>query len=164
MPEGEVGEIVIKSPANMAGYWKNEEATREVLNDEGWFKSGDLGYFKGPFLHIVDRVKDLVIRGGENISCIEVEAAIYEHESVSEVCVFGIPEERLGEKLCAAIHLKDSKRLDEDELNSFLADRLAKFKIPAFVVFEDNPLPRVGSGKFSKTKLREMFVNYEKEL
>ena len=164
LPEGEVGEIVIKSPANMAGYWKNEEATSEVLNDEGWFKSGDLGYFNGPFLHIVDRVKDLVIRGGENISCIEVEAAIYEHESVSEVCVFGIPEERLGEKLCAAIHLKDSKTLNEDELNSFLAERLAKFKIPAFVVFEDNPLPRVGSGKFSKTQLREMFVNYEKEL
>ena len=164
LPEGEVGEIVIKSPANMAGYWKNEEATNEVMNDEGWFKSGDLGYFNGPFLHIVDRVKDLVIRGGENISCIEVEAAIYEHESVSEVCVFGIPEERLGEKLCAAIHLKDSKTLDENELNSFLAERLAKFKIPAFVVFEDNPLPRVGSGKFSKTQLREMFVNYEKEL
>ena len=115
-------------------------------------------------MHIVDRVKDLVIRGGENISCIEVEAAIYEHESVSEVCVFGIPEERLGEKLCAAIHLKDSKNLNEDELNSFLAERLAKFKIPAFVVFEENPLPRVGSGKFSKTQLREMFVNYEKEL
>ena len=77
---------------------------------------------------------------------------------------FGIPEERLGEKLCAAIHLKDSKALNEDELNSFLAERLAKFKIPAFVVFEDNPLPRVGSGKFSKTQLREMFVNYEKDL
>ena len=97
--EGDHGEVVIKSPANMIGYWDNPDATDEVFNDEGWFKTGDLGYMKDDFLFIVDRVKDLVIRGGENISCIEVESAIAEHQAVREVAVFGIPDERL-EKFC----------------------------------------------------------------
>ena len=79
MPEGEVGEVAIKSLGNMIGYWKNPEATKECMNDEGWFRSGDLGKFEGPFLYILDRVKDIVIRGGENIACPEVEAAMYEH-------------------------------------------------------------------------------------
>jgi acyl-CoA synthetase (AMP-forming)/AMP-acid ligase II len=125
-----VGEIVIKSPANMVGYWGNQEATNEVFNDDGWFKSGDLGYIDDGFVYIVDRVKDMVIRGGENISCIEVETAIYAHPSVQEAAVFGIPEERLGETLCVAICLKPSMELSEQELRDFLQDKLAAFKIP----------------------------------
>ena len=164
VPEGEVGEIVIKSPANMVGYWKNDAATKEVIDEDGWFRSGDLGYFDGPFLHIVDRVKDLVIRGGENISCIEVESAIYEHNAVSEVCVFGIPEERLGEKLCAAIVLKDNTEVSQQDLELFLSERLAAFKIPSLIKFQNDPLPRVASGKFSKTQLRDDFKEYENSL
>ena len=154
-----VGEIVIKSPANMVGYWMNQEATNEVFNDDGWFKSGDLGYIDDGFVYIVDRVKDMVIRGGENISCIEVETAIYAHPSVQEAAVFGIPEERLGETLCVAICLKSSMELSEQELKDFLQDKLAAFKIPSLMQIAFEELPRVASGKFSKTQLRDIFVS-----
>ena len=146
----------------MVGYWKNEEATNEVFNDDGWFKSGDLGYIDDGFVYIVDRVKDMVIRGGENISCIEVETAIYDHPSVQEAAVFGIPEERLGESLCVAICLKPSTNLSQVELESFLQDKLASFKIPTIIQIGHEELPRVASGKFSKTQLREVFVSIEK--
>ena len=157
LKEGDVGEILIKCPGNMVGYWKNPEATAEVLDDDGWFKSGDLGYFDGPFLHIVDRVKDLVIRGGENISCIEVEAAIYEHADVLEVCVIGIPDERLGEQVGAAIHLKPEIQLQPEDIQIFLDGKLAKFKIPVDIRFYQDPLPKIASGKFDKPQLREIF-------
>ena len=159
--EKAVGEIVIKSPANMVGYWMNQEATDEVFNDDGWFKSGDLGYIDDGFVYIVDRVKDMVIRGGENISCIEVETAIYAHPSVQEAAVFGIPEERLGETLCVAICLKPSMELSEKELRDFLHDKLASFKIPSLMQIAYEELPRVASGKFSKTQLRDIFVSIE---
>jgi acyl-CoA synthetase (AMP-forming)/AMP-acid ligase II len=156
-----VGEIVIKSPANMVSYWGNQEATNEVFNDDGWFKSGDLGYIDDGFVYIVDRVKDMVIRGGENISCIEVETAIYAHPSVQEAAVFGIPEERLGETLCVAICLKPSMELSAQELKDFLHDKLAAFKIPSLMQIAYKELPRVASGKFSKTQLRDIFVSIE---
>ena len=156
-----VGEIVIKSPANMVGYWGNQEATNEVFNDDGWFKSGDLGYIDDGFVYIVDRVKDMVIRGGENISCIEVETAIYSHPSVQEAAVFGIPEERLGETLCVAICLKPSMELSAQELKDFLHNKLAAFKIPSLMQIAYQELPRVASGKFSKTQLRDIFVSIE---
>ena len=156
-----VGEIVIKSPANMVGYWMNQKATDEVFNDDGWFKSGDLGYIDDGFVYIVDRVKDMVIRGGENISCIEVETAIYTHPSVQEAAVFGIAEERLGETLCVAICLKPTMELSEQELRDFLQGKLAAFKIPSFMQIAHEELPRVASGKFSKTQLRDIFVSIE---
>jgi acyl-CoA synthetase (AMP-forming)/AMP-acid ligase II len=145
----------------MVGYWMNQEATDEVFNDDGWFKSGDLGYIDDGFVYIVDRVKDMVIRGGENISCIEVETAIYAHPSVQEAAVFGIPEERLGETLCVAICLKPSMELSEQELRDFLQGKLAAFKIPSFMQISHEELPRVASGKFSKTQLRDIFVSIE---
>jgi acyl-CoA synthetase (AMP-forming)/AMP-acid ligase II len=145
----------------MVGYWMNQEATDEVFNDDGWFKSGDLGYIDDGFVYIVDRVKDMVIRGGENISCIEVETAIYLHPSVQEAAVFGIPEERLGEALCVAICLKPSMELSEQELKDFLHDKLASFKIPSLMQIAYEELPRVASGKFSKTQLRDIFVSIE---
>ena len=157
LPEGSVGEVAIKSLGNMIGYWKNPEATKECMNDEGWFRSGDLGKFEGPFLYILDRVKDIVIRGGENIACPEVEGAIYEHDDILEACVFGIPDERLGEILCAAIYLREESKLTIDELQSFLSTRLAAFKIPVNIQFMKTNLPRVGSGKFDKPSLRESF-------
>ena len=158
LKEGEVGEIAIKSLGNMICYWKNPEATKECMSDDGWFRSGDLGKFEGPFLYILDRVKDIVIRGGENIACPEVEGAIYEHEDILEACVFGIPDERLGEILCAAIYLREESKLSIDELQSFLSTKLAAFKIPVNIKFYKNNLPRVGSGKFDKPNLREQFL------
>ena len=142
----------------MVGYWNNPEATAEVFNDEGWFKSGDLGYIEDGFVYIVDRVKDMVIRGGENISCIEVEAAIYSHPSVQESAVFGIPEERLGEALCTSICLKPSSTLNELELREFLQGKIAAYKIPSMIRIHFNELPRVASGKFSKKELRDEFI------
>jgi len=161
---GAVGEIVIKSPANMVGYWGNEEATNEVFNEDGWFKSGDLGYIENGFVFIVDRVKDMVIRGGENIACIEVEAAIYQHPSVQEVAVFGIPEERLGETLCASVCLRSSSDLNKAELQEFLHNKIAAYKIPSMVKIDFLDLPRVASGKFDKKALRNEFVLIEKNL
>ena len=104
----------------------------------------------------------MVIRGGENISCIEVETAIYDHPSVQEAAVFGIPEERLGETLCVAICLKPSMELSEQELKDFLHEKLAAFKIPSLIQIDHEDLPRVASGKFSKTQLREIFASNEK--
>ena len=155
--EGELGEIAIKTPASMVGYWKNDEATKECMNEEGWFRTGDLGKFEGPFLYIVDRVKDMVIRGGENIACPEVEAAIYEHENVLEVCVFGVPDTRLGEIVSCCIYLKPGEVLDDEELRNFLANKLAPFKIPAVFNFSEIKLPRLASEKFDKPKLRKMY-------
>ena len=159
LPEGKIGEIAIKSQSNMLGYWKNEEATAECMNDEGWFRSGDMGKFEGPFLFIVDRIKDMVIRGGENIACPEVENAIYEHPDVLQACVFGIPDERLGEILCTAIHLKEDAKLNEESLVEFLSDKLAAFKIPAVIKFTPDTLPLLASGKFDKPSLRKTFLN-----
>jgi len=159
LAEGAIGEIVIRSQSNMLGYWKNDEATNDCMNKEGWFRSGDMGKFEGPFLFIVDRIKDMVIRGGENIACPEVENAIYEHPDVLEACVFGIPDERLGEKLCTAIYLKKDSSLSKDELHNFLATKLAAFKIPVIIEFSPINLPLVASGKFDKPALREMFIS-----
>ena len=158
LPEGEIGEVAIKSQSNMLGYWKNEDATKECMNNEGWFKSGDMGKFDGPFLYIVDRIKDMVIRGGENIACPEVENAIYEHPDILEASVFGIPDERLGEILCSAVVLREGSNLNKDDLVKFLSDKLAAFKIPALIKFMDSNLPLVASGKFDKPALREIFT------
>ena len=158
LPEGEVGEVAIKSQSNMLGYWKNEDATKECMNNEGWFKSGDMGKFDGPFLYIVDRIKDMVIRGGENIACPEVENAIYEHPDILEASVFGIPDERLGEILCSAVVLREGSNINKDDLVKFLSDKLAAFKIPALIKFMDSNLPLVASGKFDKPALREIFT------
>lgn len=155
--EGELGEIAIKTPASMVGYWKNDEATKECMNEGGWFRTGDLGKFEGPFLYIVDRVKDMVIRGGENIACPEVEAAIYEHENVLEVCVFGVPDTRLGEIVSCCIYLKPGTNLNQEELSSFLSDKLAPFKIPAEFNFTENKIPRLASEKFDKPTLRKIY-------
>ena len=158
LAEGEIGEVAIKSQSNMLGYWRNDDATNECMNDSGWFRSGDMGKFEGPFLFIVDRIKDMVIRGGENIACPEVENAIYEHPDVLEACVFGIPDERLGEILCTAIYLKENSELTKDTLIEFLSNKLAAFKIPVVIEFLDSSLPLVASGKFDKPALRTMFA------
>ena len=158
LAEGEIGEVAIKSQSNMLGYWRNDDATNQCMNDSGWFRSGDMGKFEGPFLFIVDRIKDMVIRGGENIACPEVENAIYEHPDVLEACVFGIPDERLGEILCTAIYLKENSELTKGTLIEFLSNKLAAFKIPIVIEFLDSSLPLVASGKFDKPALRTMFA------
>ena len=157
LEEGQTGEVLIKSPANMSGYWNNPDATNEVFGKDGWFRTGDIGYIKDEFLYIIDRAKDLVIRGGENISCIEVESAISLLSAVREVAVFGISDERLGEVLCAAIYTDDKKFDDASSIQSFLKDKLADFQIPQHIKIYLEPLPRIASGKFSKPEMRDEF-------
>ena len=152
----EIGEVRIRGACNFKNYWKNQDATDEVLDAEGWFRSGDLGLLDSDgFLYIKDRKKDIVIRGGENIACLEVEAAITEHPSVLEASVFGIPDERLGEKLATVVSCREDQMIDEVELSGFLASKLAKFKIPEFMKFQTEKLPRIASGKIAKKQLRE---------
>ena len=157
----EIGEVWIKSITNFKKYWKNKKATNEAFYNE-WFKSGDLGYLDNDnFLFIVDRAKDIVIRGGENISCLEVEDAINKHPNILEASVFGIPDERLGEKLCCSVSLKEINKFNESELNKYLGEYIANFKIPEYYDLHEKKLPRTASGKIYKLKLRD---NVKKKL
>ncbi|MFT4887861.1 MAG: acyl-CoA synthetase (AMP-forming)/AMP-acid ligase II [Pseudohongiellaceae bacterium] len=159
LENGQVGEICIKGPTVMKGYWNNPEATAEVIKD-GWFYSGDIGMLdKLGFLIILDRAKDIVIRGGENIGCAEVEYAIAEHSCASEVSVYGVPDERLGEKLCATIMLKAGTVLDQGELKAFLKEKIAGFKVPELIYFQYEQLPRIASGKIAKKEIRANTLN-----
>ena len=158
----EVGEICIKGPSVMKGYWNQPEATAEVLRD-GWFRTGDIGRLDPlGFLVIMDRAKDIVIRGGENIACMEVEYAISEHPAVNEVSVYGIPDDRLGEVPAATVMLMPNRRLDTAQLGEFLAERLAAFKIPRMVRFQHEQLPRTGTGKIAKRELRRLAISSRK--
>jgi long-chain acyl-CoA synthetase len=158
VPVGERGEIWFKGPHLIRGYWNRPEATAETIVD-GWLRSGDLGRLDPEgFVYVEDRAKDMVLRGGENVYCAEVEAAIYEHPAVHEAAVFGIPHERLGEEVAAAIVPRAGSSLDAIELAAFLAERLAPFKIPSRWVLWDEPLPRNAAGKFLKRDLREQVV------
>jgi len=161
LPAGERGEVCIKSPANVVGYWNKPEATAEAFVD-GWFHTGDVGYMdEDGFLYIVDRIKEIIIRGGENISCIEVEAAIYSHPDVLEAAVFGLPDERLGEIVGAAIVLREGAQMTAEALREYLAEHLASFKLPAHVWFRSETLPRIASGKIFKRQLK---ADYAAEL
>ena len=153
---GETGEVCIKSASNFRCYLKNEEATTEALDSKGWFRSGDVGCLdEDGFLYIKDRIKDIVIRGGENIACLEIEAILSEHPSILEASVFGVPDERLGENLATRIALKPGKTATETEISSFLEEKIAKFKIPSYVWFQEEELPRIASGKTAKKQMRE---------
>jgi long-chain acyl-CoA synthetase len=153
-----VGQLCVRGSVVIKGYLNRPEATAESIVD-GWFNTGDIARIdEDGFVYIVDRAKDMVLRGGENIYCSEVESAIYEHDDVAEVAVFGVPDERLGEEVGAAIVLRDGASLDREALSAFLAERIAKFKIPSHVWFRSEPLPRNANGKFVKRDLRDEYV------
>ena len=153
---GETGEVCIKSASNFRCYLKNEEATTEALDAKGWFRSGDVGCLdEDGFLYIKDRIKDIVIRGGENRACLEIEAILSEHPSILEASVFGVPDERLGENLATRIALKPGKTATETDISSFLEEKIAKFKIPSYIWFQEEELPRIASGKTAKKQMRE---------
>ncbi len=154
LPRDSVGELCVRGSVVIKGYLNRPDATAEGIPN-GWFHTGDIARVdEDGFVFIVDRAKDMVLRGGENVYCSEVEAAIYEHPGVAEVAVFGVPDDRLGEIVAAAIVLAPGVSLTEDELRAELSTRLAKFKVPERVWFLNESLPRNANGKFVKRELR----------
>jgi len=148
--------------ANFLGYWNNEEATKAAFTDDQYFRTGDLGYLdEDGYLFIVDRKKDIIIRGGENISCIEVEEAIYGHDAIAECSVFGVPDDRMGEVPAAVFYQKGgSTPVSKEELREHLLSRIAPFKVPLpeHIWVSDKALPRLGTQKIDKRTVRTMFA------
>jgi long-chain acyl-CoA synthetase len=159
VPVGQRGEIWFNGPMLIRGYWNKPEATAETIVD-GWLRSGDIGRVdEEGFYYVEDRLKDMILRGGENVYCAEVESAIYEHPAVHEAAVFGIPDERLGEEVAVAIHLVDDAALTADDLRAFLRTKIAAFMIPSRVLILPDPLPRNPAGKFLKREMRQGLVS-----
>jgi long-chain acyl-CoA synthetase len=155
LPAGEVGEIWLKGPTVVRGYFNNPEATAAAFRD-GWFATGDLGRLDDEgYLYVVDRLKDVIIRGGENIYAAEVEAALYEHPDITEAAIIGVPDERYGEEVGAVVRLRDGADLSEDDIRTHVAGRLASFKVPTRVWITQEELPRNAAGKVLKRELRD---------
>jgi fatty-acyl-CoA synthase len=154
---GTIGEICAQGPNIMKGYWNRPEATAEAIDENGWFHTGDVGYLDSEgFLYITDRIKDMVISGGENVYPAEVENALYDHPSIVEVAVVGLPDERWGEAVTAVVVIKDGEELELDELRDFADDKLARYKLPTRLL-TISEIPRNASGKVLKRELRSQF-------
>ena len=154
LPPGQRGELLVRGTSLFQGYWNRPEVNAQVFVDGDWFRTGDGAFIDDEgFLFIVDRIKDLIIRGGENIGCGQVEAALLMHPDVHEAAVYAVPDERLGEEVGATVH--GSPTLDIAALQAFLAQHLAKFELPRYIVTSDEPLPRTPSGKILKRQIRE---------
>lgn len=154
LPDGEVGELWFRGPNVVRGYWNNPEATAAAFVD-GWFRTGDLGYQRDGWVYAVDRIKDVVIRGGENVYCAEVEAVLFEHPDVADAAVVGVPHEALGERVAAVVHVRSGAGLTAEALREHTSARLAAFKTPEHVVLASEPLPRTATGKVLKRQLRD---------
>ncbi|MCW5732173.1 MAG: fatty acid--CoA ligase, partial [Alphaproteobacteria bacterium] len=156
LPPGEVGEVICRSPQVMKGYWNLADATARAIRD-GWFHTGDAGYMdEDGYLYIYDRVKDMIVSGGENIYPAEVESAIFSHPAIADAAVIGVPDEKWGEAVKAVVVLRPDARLEAEELISFLRGRIAGFKVPKSVDFV-GVLPRNPSGKLLKRELRRPY-------
>lgn len=157
VPRGTPGELWVKGAQVIRGYLNRAEATASSITD-GWLHTGDMARLDDEgFIYIVDRIKDMVLRGGENVYCAEVEAAMYKHSAIAETIVFGVPDERLGEEVGAAVFLKSEATLSAEELREHCAALMARHKIPKYIWFVTEPLPRNASGKFLKRELRDKF-------
>jgi acyl-CoA synthetase (AMP-forming)/AMP-acid ligase II len=153
LPSGQVGELAFRSPQVVKGYWNNPVATKESFSG-GWFRTGDLGYVDAEgFVYVVDRLKDVVIRGGENVYCAEVEAVLVEHPGVEDVAVIGLPDDAMGERVCAVVVPRLGTQLQLADLREFAAARLAGFKCPE-ALWVTQELPRTATDKVSKGELR----------
>ncbi|MBF0277039.1 MAG: long-chain-fatty-acid--CoA ligase [SAR324 cluster bacterium] len=157
VPRGVVGEVIVKGDNVMKGYWKRPEETANAIR-EGWMHSQDAGYMdEDGFVYISDRLKDMIISGGENIYSVEIENVIYQHPAVASCAVVGIPDEQWGEVVHAIVVLKEGSNAEEKEIIDFCTGKLGGFKIPRNVEFRGEPLPLSGAGKILKNKLREPF-------
>ena len=157
VPVGETGEICIKGPTVFKGYFNLPDATAAAIRD-GWFHTGDVGRLdEDGYLYVVDRIKDVIIRGGENIYAAEIEAVLYEHPDVSEAAIVGLPDEKYGEIVGAFVRLHDGATVDADGLREWVRGRLAAFKVPAVVDIRNDSLPRTATGKVLKRDLRDAY-------
>jgi len=157
LPNGEIGEIATRSVKNIKAYWNLPEATKTVIDDDGWLRTGDAGYLDDDgYLYIHDRVKDMIISGGENVYPAEVEDAVYSHPDVEDVAVIGVPDEKWGEAIKAFVVAKDNAEVSADDIIRFARTRIAKFKCPKTINFIDS-LPRNPSGKILRRELREPY-------
>ncbi|MCP3820346.1 acyl--CoA ligase [Streptomyces sp. A3M-1-3] len=158
LPEGEIGELWLRGQALVRGYWRDEKATAEAFRD-GWFRTGDLAAVRdGGRVSIVDRIKDVVIRGGENVYCVEVEAVLHDHPDVVDAAVLGVPHPVLGEEVAAVVRLRPGAAAGVAELRAHAGQRLAAFKVPAHVLVRDDVLPRNPTGKIVKRELRSEVI------
>lgn len=157
LQQGEVGELWASGPGIVKGYWQNPQATAETFFN-GWVRTGDLAWIdEEGFCYIVDRAKDMIIRGGENIYSTEVENILYEHPAVVDAALVGLPHRTLGEEPAAVVHLTPDAAVNEDELRQWVRDRLAAFKVPVRILFADELLPRNANGKILKNELKKLF-------
>ena len=158
LPAGERGEVAIRSICNFREYWQRPDATATAFSKDDYFLTGDIGYLdEDGYLFIVDRKKDIIIRGGENISCQEVEAAIYRHPLIAEAAVFGLPDDKFGEVPGAVVHFHEGQTVDEHALQDFLCEHIAAFKVPTRIWIAADPLPRLGTEKIDKVGLRAKY-------
>ena len=149
LPEGEVGEICVRGASCFLGYWRNPEATAKALDDDRWYRTGDFGVIRDGYVHLEGRRQDLIIRGGENISPIEIENRLFEHPEVAEVAVIGVDHAKLGQEVVAVVVPHTPGALTEDDVKQWVAAALAGFKVPSRVEFRDS-LPHNASGKVLK--------------
>ncbi len=165
LPPGQVGEIVIRSPQNMAGYWKQPEETARALNADGWLRTGDAGYLdEEGYIYIHDRVKDMIVSGGENVYPAEVESAIYGHPQVADIAVIGVPDAKWGEAVKAVIEPKPGVELDAESIIAWARERLAGFKVPKTIDLVEQ-MPRNPSGKILRRQLRDPYwEGYERKV
>ena len=162
MPQGEVGEIIIKGPQNMMGYYKKPEKTAQALKD-GWVYTGDIGFFdEDGYLTIVDRKKDMIIAGGYNIYPIEIDNVLFDHPKILEACAVGVPDEYRGETLKAFIVTKEGETLTEEEVLTYCRETLAPYKIPKTIEFVKE-LPKTVVGKILRRELRDQEMNKAQE-
>jgi acyl-CoA synthetase (AMP-forming)/AMP-acid ligase II len=160
---GEVGELWFRGPNVVRGYWNKPEESAAAFTD-GWFHTGDLGYVDGDgFVYVVDRLKDVIIRSGENVYCAEVEAVLFEHPDVGDVAVIGLPHESWGEEVAAVVQRRPGSALTGSDVQEYAASRLATFKVPTTVFFLDEDLPRTATGKVLKRDLRDRFTGPAQE-
>ena len=153
VPPGTVGEVLVRSPSVMAGYWRKPDETAEVLTGD-WYHTGDLGYRdEESYLFLVDRAKDMIISGGENVYSTEVENALAAHPSVNEAAVFGVPDERWGEAVHAIVVCRED--VAPEELIAHCRARIARFKVPRQIEVRTEPLPKSAAGKILKRQLRD---------
>ncbi|MBL8778826.1 MAG: acyl--CoA ligase [Acidimicrobiales bacterium] len=154
VPAGETGEVLLRGPIIMPGYWGKPEATAETVRD-GWLHTGDVGHVdEEGYLYITDRAKDMIIRGGENIYCVEIENRLVAHPKVADAAIIGVAHPELGEEVKAVVQVEPGESLTEDEVRQWVAETLAQFKVPTYVELTDDKLPRNASGKLLKNVLR----------